>query len=218
MSYLREFPGANMQDFLYGADHDAPGLFVDIGRSLLTCESQLTHKDREMLAAFCLSLNNALQPINVHSRNFSLLGGERWLIQDLVRDPSYQSIEARYRPLLHIMSKATQKADSVCKADIDAAYEAGWNGHTIHIVAAMTGFFNLMSRWVNILGMKYDEEEVMGSSEFLTGTGYDRNFDPDSGQPPENPSLNDEDYKRKFPDYMDTSFGIAEQSQVKTDG
>ena len=216
MSYLREFPGANMQDFLYGTDVETPGLFVDVGRSILTSQSQLTHKDREMMAAYCLSLNNALQPINVHSRNFSLLGGERWLIQDLVRDPDYQSIEARFRPLLNIIRKSTEKADSVNKADVEAAYEAGWNGHTIHLVATLSGFFNQMARWVNILGMKYDEEEVQGSSEFLTMTGYQREFDPESGEAPESPSLSDEEYIRKYPDYMETSFSMAEQSQVKT--
>ena len=216
MSYLREFPGANMQDFLYGTDVETPGLFVDVGRSILTSKSQLTHKEREMMAAYCLSLNNALQPINVHSRNFSLLGGERWLIQDLVRDPGYQSIEERFRPLLNIIRKSTEKADSVNKADVDAAYTAGWNGHTIHLVATLSGFFNQMARWVNILGMKYDEEEVQGSSEFLTMTGYQRDYDPASGEAPENPSLNDEEYIRKYPDYMETSFSMGEQSQVKT--
>ncbi|MCZ6830284.1 MAG: hypothetical protein O7F73_11990 [Gammaproteobacteria bacterium] len=216
MSYLREFPGANMQDFLYGTDVETPGLFVDVGRSILISQSQLTHKDREMMAAYCLSLNNALQPINVHSRNFSLLGGERWLIQDLVRDPGYQSIDERFRPLLCIIRKATEKADSVTRADVEAAYEAGWNGHTIHLVATLTGFFNQMARWVNILGMKYDEEEVQGSSEFLTTTGYQRDFDPESGEAPENPSLTDEEYKQKFPDYMSTTFSMGEQSLIQT--
>ncbi len=216
MSYLREFPGANMQDFLYGTNLTTPGLFVDVGRSILISESQLTHKDREMMAAYCLSLNNALQPINVHSRNFALLGGERWLIQDLVRDPGYQSVEERYRPLLTIIRKSTEKADSVNKADVEAAYEAGWNGHTIHLVATLSGFFNQMARWVNILGMKYDEEEVQGSSEFLLMSGYDRNFDPTSGKEPEGPSLTDENYKKKYPDYKNVGFVIEEQKQVKT--
>ena len=49
MSSLREFPEANMQDFLYAANHEAPLLFVEIGRTLLTCKSQLTHMEREML-------------------------------------------------------------------------------------------------------------------------------------------------------------------------
>jgi hypothetical protein len=217
MSYLREFPGANMQDFLYGTNSETPGLFVDVGRSILTSKSQLTHKDREMMAAYCLSLNNALQPINVHSRNFSLLGGERWLIQDLVRDNTYQSVDAKYRPLLTIIRKSTEKADSVTKADVETAYEAGWNGHTVHLVATLSGFFNQMSRWVNILGMKYDEEEVMGSSEFLIMSGYDRNFDPSSGKPAPNPSLTDEQYKKKYPDYMKTGFAMSDQSKVKVD-
>ena len=215
MSYLREFPGANMQDFLYGTNSETPGLFVDVARSIMNAKSQLTHKEREMMAAYCLSLNNALQPINVHSRNFALLGGERWLIQDLVRDETFQSLEPKYRPLMSIVRKSTAKADSITKADIEAAYEAGWNGHTIHLVATIAGLFNQMSRWVNILGMKYDEEEIIGSSDFLIKSGYDRNYDPSSGKPAANPSLTDEEYKKKYPDYMKTSFAIADQSKVK---
>ena len=217
MSYLREFPQANMQDFLYATNHEAPGLFVEVGRSILTCKSQLTHREREMMGAYCLSLNNALQPIHVHSRNFSLLGGERWLVQDLVRDSKYQSVDAKYHPLLTIIRKATEKADSVCKADIDACYDAGWNGHTIFLVSSMTGFFNHMSRWVNILGMKYDEEEVQGSSEYLTTSGYDGSWDPSSGKPAPNPSLSDEDYAKKYPDYRNTSFELGEQRKVSVD-
>lgn len=208
MSYLREFPTANMQDFLYGTELESPNLFVEVGRSILRCKSQLTHKEREMLAAFCLSLNNALQPINVHSRNFTLLGGERWLIQDLVRDPNYESVEARFQPLLNIIRKSTAKADSVCKTDIDSCYEAGWNGHTVHLVATLSGFFNQMSRWVNILGMRYDEEEVIGSSDYLTNTGYGPN---------DEPGLNDEEYKKKYPDYMETTFTITAQDRVNVE-
>ena len=214
MSYLREFPEANMQDFLYAANHEAPKLFVEVARTVLICKSQLTHREREMLGAYCLSLNNALQPIHVHSRNFSLLGGERWVIQDLVRDQSYASVEEKFHPLLTIIRKATEKADSVCKADVEACYEAGWNGHTIFLVSSMTGFFNQMSRWVNILGMKYDEEEVMGSSDFLIASGYDGSWDPASGDPAPEPSLTDEQYIAKYPDYLDTGFELGEQSKV----
>jgi hypothetical protein len=205
MSYLREFPDANMQDFLYGTEIETPGLFVEVGRSILKSKSQLTHMEREMLASFCVSLNNAQQPINVHSRNFSLLGGDRSLIQDLVRDPGHQSVEEKFRPLLHIIRKSTEKADSVTKADVAACYDAGWNGHTVHLVATLSGFFNQMSRWVNILGMKYDEEEVIGSSDYLTNTGYGPN---------DSRGLTDEEYRKVFPDYMDTTFVMKDQSRV----
>ena len=208
MSYLREFPTANMQDFLYGTEIETPYLFVEVGRSIMRCKSQLTHMEREMLGVFCLSLNNALQPINVHSRNFSMLGGDRWLIQDLVRDKNYNSVEARFHPLLDIIRFSTEKPDSVCKADIEACYGAGWNGHTVNLVASLSGFFNQMSRWVNILGMKYDEEEVMGSSEYLTNMGYGPN---------DEPGLKDDEYKTKYPDYMDTTFVMKDQSRVSVD-
>lgn len=214
MSYLRKFPGANMQDFLYGTDSKIPGFFMDIAHEVMICKSQLTHKEREMFGAYCLSLNNALQPINVHSRNFALLGGERWIIQDLVRDESYASVDEKYRPLLTIIRKATAKPDSVVKADLEAAYIHGWNDHTLHIVAVLCGFFNHMSRWVNILGMKYDEEEVIGSSAFLTASGYDRNFDPSSGAKADKPGLTDEEYKEVYPDYMQTDFNMGDQSKV----
>jgi hypothetical protein len=82
----------------------------------------------------------------------------------------------------------------------------------------MTGFFNHMSRWVNILGMKYDEEEVQGSSEFLMASGYDGNWDAASGEPAPNPSLSDAEYAVKYPDYLDTGFELGEQSLVKVEG
>ena len=209
MSYLREFPTANMQDFLYGTEIETPYLFVEVGRSILRSKSQLTHMEREMLAAFCLSLNNAQQPINVHSRNFSLLGGDRSLVQDLVRDPDHGSVEEKLRPLLHIIRKSTEQADSVTKADVAACYDAGWNGHTVHLVATLSGFFNQMSRWVNILGMKYDEEEVIGSSDYLTNTGYGPN---------DSKGLTDEEYRKAFPDYMETTFVMKDQSRVSVEG
>ena len=209
MSYLREFPTANMQDFLYGTEIETPYLFVEVGRSILRSKSQLTHMEREMLAAFCLSLNNAQQPINVHSRNFSLLGGDRSLVQDLVRDPDHGSVEEKLRPLLHIIRKSTEQADSVTKADVAACYDAGWNGHTVHLVATLSGFFNQMSRGVNILGMKYDEEEVIGSSDYLTNTGYGPN---------DSKGLTDEEYRKAFPDYMETTFVMKDQSRVSVEG
>lgn len=208
MSYLREFPSANMQDFLYGTELETPYLFVEVGRSILRSKSQLTHKEREMLAAFCLSLNNAQQPINVHSRNFALLGGDRSLIQDLVRDPNHESVEAKYRPLLQLVRKSTEKADSVTKTDVAACYEAGWNGHTVHLIATLSGFFNQMSRWVNILGMKYDEEEVVGSSDYLTNKGYGPN---------DSKGLSDEEYQQAFPDYLKTTFVMKQQNRVKVE-
>ena len=76
------------------------------------------------------------------------------------------------------------------------------------------GFFNHMSRWVNTLGMKYNEEEVIGSSEYLMASGYDGSWDPSSMQPAPNPSLTDEDYIKKYPDYLETGFELGAQDQV----
>jgi len=101
--------------------------------------------------------------------------------------------------------KSTAKADSVTRIDVAACYEAGWNGHTVHLVATLAGFFNQMSRWVNILGMKYDEEEVIGSSDYLTNSGYGPN---------DSKGLSDEEYREKFPDYMDTTFEMKDQNRV----
>ena len=65
-----------------------------------------------------------------------------------------------------------------------------------------------MSRWVNILGMKYDEEEVMGSSEYLTRTGYGPN---------DEPGLTDEEYANKFPGYLETAFEMGNQDRVEVE-
>jgi uncharacterized protein YciW len=206
MSYLREFPGANMQDFLYGTDLEAPGLFLEVARSLIKTKSQLTHKEREMIVAFVAFLNNAHQPLNVHTRNFTLLGGESWVIQDLARNPANTAVEPKYRPLVHIARQLTEKPDGVTKDDVEACYEAGWNGHTIHLVISLASFLNHMTRWVNSTGFKYWQEEVMASSEYLITQGYGPN---------DSPGLTDDEYKKKYPDYMKTNFTMSDQSKVK---
>ncbi|TDI81307.1 MAG: hypothetical protein E2O80_05000 [Betaproteobacteria bacterium] len=208
MSYLHEFPGANMQDFLYGTDLEAPFLFLEVARSLIKSKSQLTHKEREMIVAFVAYLNNAHQPVNVHTRNFVALGGESWIVQDLGRNPANTAVEPKFRPLIAIARKLTEQADGVTKDDVDACYDAGWNGHTVHLVISLASFLNHMTRWVNSTGFTYSQEEVIGSSEYLIGQGYGPN---------DSPGLTDDEYKKKYPDYMDTTFVMKDQGQVKID-
>ena len=200
MSYLREFPGANMQDIWFGANLETPPLYFEIARLTYRCKSQLTHKDREMMGGFSMSLLNCPEPQGVHTRNFTFAGGERWLIPDLVRDPTFMSVEEKYRPLLVLIRKSLERADSVNKADVDACYDAGWNGHTVQIVSALTAFSSQLALWINMLGMRYDEEEIIESSNNITTGGYGEN---------DGPCLTDEQYKEKYPDYLDTNFKIS---------
>lgn len=66
----------------------------------------------------------------------------------------------------------------------------------------LAGFFNMMPRWVNGLGMKYNAEEIMGSSDYLTNQGYGPN---------DTSGLNDEDY-------METTFEMNDQNRVEIAG
>lgn len=126
--------------------------------------------------------------MNVHIRCFALLGGEAWKIHDLVKDPLHRCVEEKFRPLLHIVRKLTlEGSNSVCKAEIDACYDAGWDGDTIFRVTVLTGMYNMMLRWVSATGVKYTPEEIIASSDGLTRNGY-------AG---EGPGLNDADYKAR---------------------
>ena len=193
MSYLREYPNATMQDFLYFTGHDEFEHILHAFRLLMKGPSQLTHADREMIGAYCNALQGVPQPVNVHTRCFRLLGGEGWKIQDLLKDPEHRCVDEKYRPLLNIVRKLTlDGSHSVCKADIDACYDAGWDGDAIYRTVVLTGAYNMMLRWVSALGIDYTPEEVIASSDGLTQNGYNG----------EGPGLNDADYMAQiFPQY-----------------
>lgn len=91
MSYLHEYPEATLQDFLTNQGDDFGDLCYEMGQRVMRDRSMLTHLEREMMAAFCLALQGVQQPLNVHSRCFTLLGGEHWCIQDLVKDSEHRA-------------------------------------------------------------------------------------------------------------------------------
>jgi hypothetical protein len=188
MSYLRELPNACMQDFLYYAECDELDHILQAFAKLLREPSLLTHAERELFGTYALALNNAQQPLNVHGRVLALHGGEQWKVQDLVKDPEHRCLEHRLRPVAHIVRKLTFNAHSICKADIEACYEAGFDGRTLHQIVYLTGLFACMSRWTSALGMKYTPEEIINSSDGLYNNGY---FG-------EGPGLHDEDYREQI--------------------
>ena len=174
-----------MQDFLYYAECDELDHILQVFAKLLREPSLLTHAERELLGTYCLALNNAHQPLNVHGRVLTLCGGDQWKVQDLIKDPEHRCLEPRLRPLAKVVRKLTLDAHSVCKADIEACYEAGFDGRTLHQIVFLTGLFSCMARWTSALGMKYTPEEIINSSDGLYYNGY---FG-------EGPGLSDEEYK-----------------------
>ena len=186
MSYLHEYPDATLQEFLTNEVGSFGDLCYEMGRRVMREESALTHKEREMMAAFCLALQGVQQPLNVHSRCYALLGGDHWRIQDLVKDDQHRAACEKLRPLLQIVRKLTGKTGSVCHADIDECYAVGWDGEAINRTIVLTGFFNMMARWNSGAGMKYTAEEIVMASDGLTDYGYNG----------EGAGLNDEAYKQ----------------------
>ena len=55
MSYLHEYPDATLQEFLTNEVGSFGDLCYEMGRRVMREESALTHKEREMMAAFCLA-------------------------------------------------------------------------------------------------------------------------------------------------------------------
>lgn len=188
MSYLKEWPQSTMQDFLYFNGFEEFNDILGMFSKLMKDPSQLTHRDREMIGAYCNSLQQVPQPMNVHTRCYELLGGEGWKIMDLVKDPEHRCVDAKYHPLLKIVRILTlEGTHKICKADIDACYEAGWDGDAIRRTIMLTGGYNMMLRWVSALGIQYDAEEIIHSSNGLIGNGY-------AG---EGPGLDDETYNKE---------------------
>lgn len=130
------------------------------------------------------AVNTRRAPISAFAKSW---GVAQSLIQDLARDQALTAAPLKLKPLLAICRKLTLAPTSVCRADIEAAYGAGWDDDAVNRAVMICGMFNMMCRWIEGVGMKTDVEEIAAAADGLLVRGYWN----------EGPVLSDENYRRR---------------------
>lgn len=168
MSYLPSAPQATLMD-CYKRHPELTAPLLEFAERLMRGESPLTAVQRERLAAYVSHHNGCAFCQDAHNDAVQRLGG--------TPEPQAGDREADRQndplvPLLTYAHRLNANPAGVTQADVDAIFEAGWDETALEHTALVCGFFNLMNRWVNGLGLRHDEAVVKGAGKMLAEAGY----------------------------------------------
>lgn len=184
MSFLLSTPNASLID-LFKTYPELARLLHEFAQTLMRDLSPFAEAQRALIAAYVSALNGCDFCYRSHvavAERFAIPAG---LVDKLVEDPEGVSVPENLKTVLRLVRKLNNTPAEVARADIDAVLAAGWNETAVVHAILVCGFFNLMNRWVEGLGIKADPAAVRMASHHLHSRGYRGVFDLLQRQPAE---------------------------------
>jgi len=165
MSYLPSAPDATLLDCFKRQPTLAAPLH-EFAENLMRGPSPFTALQRERIAAYVSHYNGCEFCRDSHNEVVRHLGGSP--------EPLAEAADAEdpMQPVLAYVDRLNRYPAAVSQADVDAVLAAGWDETAVEHAALVCGFFNLMNRWVDGLGIPSDPEVVRMAGSMLHTKGY----------------------------------------------
>ena len=167
MSHLPSQPHASLIDCFKRQPHLARPLH-DFAEQLMRGPSPFTAAQRERIAAHVSALNGCAFCRDSHNAVLAHLGASTEASQPELPDAGADAMS----PILAYVRRLNDAPAQVKQTDVDAILEAGWDERAVEHAALVCGFFNLMNRWVDGLGIESDPEVVRMAGRMLHDQGY----------------------------------------------
>jgi uncharacterized peroxidase-related enzyme len=122
----------------------------ELAQVLLREESSLTPAERELIAAHVSSRNDCMFCMSSHAAAARcLLGDERDVVDEVLRDPARADLSGKMKALLHIAGQVQISGKAVTEADIATARAEGANDREIHDTVLIAAAFCMFNRYVD---------------------------------------------------------------------
>lgn len=171
MSYLRSQPDASLLD-LFKAYPEVARPLHELAQAVMRGPSPFGEGQRELIAAYVSSLNGCGFCRASHSAVAERFGEPKERLEALLDDLDTADVPDAMRPVFGFVNKLNEAPAEVGQADVDAVLDAGWDEDAVIHAALVCGFFNLMNRWVDALGLEADETTVEMAARHLHERGY----------------------------------------------
>ena len=173
MSFLKDSgPIEGLRDILL-LNKDAGIALVNYHTAVMRQDSELSERDRELIAAYVSGLNNCQYCHGVHSVTAQSFGVEEGLLKSLLEDLDSASIDERLKPILRYAKQLTLDPAKITDAQAEAILDAGWNEQTLHDTVNVVCLFNFMNRLVEGHGVKGHSSLYDERGKALQEKGYD---------------------------------------------
>ncbi|MCA0236287.1 MAG: peroxidase-related enzyme [Bacteroidetes bacterium] len=134
--------------------------------------SELSPKEREIMATFVSALNACQYCTGVHREVSLLFGMDEGLVQALLDNIDTAPVADKLKPVLHYVKKVTLTPSKAVQADVDAILKAGWSEQTVEDTVAVAALFNYYNRLMDGLGIKGEMDLYQKGAGFLHKRGY----------------------------------------------
>ena len=171
MSYLPSSSDASLID-VFRAWPELARPIHQFGEALMREDSPFKPGERELIAAFVSTLNGCEYCRGSHSCAAEHFGLDRDLVDQCVDDIDSSDVPEKLKPVLHYCRKLNDDPANVSRQDANAVFDAGWDETALCHAALVCGFFNLMNRWVEGLGIKADPKIMDMAGKMLHDKGY----------------------------------------------
>ena len=171
MSFLPSQPNASLL-IVFKAHPELAKRIHLLADALMRGPSPFSEGERELIAAYVSSLNGCDYCRSSHTAVAERFGAAPGLVDDLVEDLDRAEVSEKLKPVLRYVRKLNDSPSTVREADAEAVLEAGWDETALVHAALVCGFFNLMNRWVEGLGIEADPKVVRMAADHLHKKGY----------------------------------------------
>lgn len=150
---------------------------IEFHTAVLRTDSQLTGRDKELIAAFVSGLNACQYCFGVHKETAKAFGVEEslveaLLVEALLVDIASAPVDARLKPLLEYARVLTLTPTKALQRHVDAIFAIGWTDRDLHDAILTVCLFNFMNRLLEGHGVKGSADVYASRGQALHDLGY----------------------------------------------
>ncbi len=145
---------------------------AELCEAIFRGSSPLSRGQRQMLFAYASALNSCQYCYGGHAAAAVAHGQDAAVFDALLDDIGTAPVDDRLKPLFRLVRKMTLEHTKMAQADVDGAYEAGWDDEAIHSAMACACLASFMNRLIEATGVVARPELFARRGEKAKELGY----------------------------------------------
>ena len=135
---------------------------MDLYVSIMFGTSDLSRKERALIAVIVSSVNNCNYCINHHAEALNHYLKDKGKIKDLISNYKSINLSEKNLAMLDYVYQLTKNPEKISKNDIDDLKNQGFKDKDILDINLIVSYFNFVNRVVLGLGVEFTEDEIKG--------------------------------------------------------
>lgn len=172
MKFLNNLPENATLLHAFALWPDTAGCIATLNQHVMRGPSEFSPPERELMAAYVSRLNSCDYCSGVHFETAAAFGVDTALLDQLITNIDTAPIDSRLRPAFHLLRQITLSASKVTPEHFQSLKDAGLSENAVHSVVLVASLFAFMNRYVDGLGIRYEQRFAQVIAKRFKAKGY----------------------------------------------